>query len=345
MTVKFYSICFALYLYITSTSIFNYEGSLYNLKTAPVPSKNKVCLIIVDGLRYDYVPYMQFISYCIKNKKALLYKSISGIPSYSRPGYERILTGSETSINGISSNENKILSLTPNLFYLCKLKKLTTSCSSYYWIKELYPLFIDYEYFYYFNDGLTFSIAEEFIKNYKPDFIVIHPMKVDTAGHRYGAKSLEYIEATKSIDLSIKKTWDLIKNDNYTMIITSDHGHKNEGGHGDECEDCVNTPFIIISSYLDNIQLSKPKNSINQTDIAPTICDLLGISKTIYMTGKSLIKNDDISAIRKAFAYHDVKNFKDFFYFTSILTYIILSFYTVIYFSSFITVIKILKRE
>lgn len=344
MTVKLYSMYFILYLFILSSSIFNCENAIYNLKTTPQTTNNKVCLIIVDGLRYDYVPYMEYISSCIKSNSAILYKSISGIPSYSRPGYERILTGSETEINGIESNNSKILSLTPNIFSLCKNRKLKTACSAYYWFEELYPFIINYKYLYFYNDSLVFNKAEEFIKKYKPDFIVIHPMEVDNAGHRYGAKSSEYINSVKKVDNNIEKTWNFIKNDDYTLLITSDHGHKNEGGHGDDCELCINTPLIIMSNNLKNLHLKDNKNSISQIDIAPTICDFLGISKTIYMTGQSLVKNgSDINKIRSLFALCSIKNFKDFFNLTSIIAYITISLYTVIYFSSLITAIKILK--
>ncbi|MCX7883870.1 MAG: alkaline phosphatase family protein [Caloramator sp.] len=344
MPLKLYSIYFILYLFILSSSIFNLENTIYNLKTTPQITNNKVCLIIVDGLRYDYVPYMEYISSCLQSNKAVLYKSLSGIPSYSRPGYERILTGSETEINGIESNNNKILSLTPNIFSLCKNKKFKTACCAFYWFEELYPFLIDYKYLYFYNDSLVFNKAEEFIKKYKPEFIVIHPMEVDNAGHKFGSKSSEYINSVKKIDKNIKKTWDIIKNYNYILLITSDHGHKDEGGHGDSCELCINTPLVIISNNIKNLNLQDNKSSISQIDIAPTICDFLGIPKTIYMTGQSLIKNGyNINELRSIFTCYYVKNFKTFFNLTSTITYIIISLYTVIYFSSLITTIKILK--
>ncbi|SKA79569.1 Sulfatase [Caloramator quimbayensis] len=344
MAAKLYSMYFILYLFILSSSIFNYEGCIYDLKTTPQTTNNKVCLIIVDGLRYDYVPYMEYISWHIQNDSAVLYKSISGVPSYSRPGYERILTGSETEINGIHSNNNRILSLIPNIFSLCKNKGLKTSCSAFYWFEELYPFLIDYKYLYFYNDSLVFKKAEEFVKKYKPEFIVIHPMEVDNAGHRYGAKSSGYINSVKNVDKNIEKTWDTIKNDGYTLLITSDHGHRDESGHGDGCSECINTPFIIISNNIKNLNLKDNKNIISQIDIAPTICDFLGISKTIYMTGESLFQNkNNISEIRSLFTFYGIKNFKSFFNLTSIITYVIISIYTVIYFSYFIIVIKILN--
>lgn len=140
---------------------------------------------------------MEFVSSLSNNKNAVYYKSICSIPTYSRPGYERILTGSDTFINGIKSNQNKILSLTPNIFYLCKISNLKTACCGYYYFKELYPIHIDYGYYYFYNDNMVFNRAEEFINKFNPDFIVIHPMIVDNAGHKFGAKSLEYINAVK----------------------------------------------------------------------------------------------------------------------------------------------------
>lgn len=344
MAAKIYSLYFMIYLFISSSSIFAFEGSIYSLKTPSHTTGRKVCLVIIDGLRYDSVPYMPFLNTITKTKEGILYKSVCSMPSYSRPGYERILTGTESYINGIESNHKYILSLTPGLFYLCKKSNLTTSASGFYWLYELYPLQIDYGYYYFLNDSLTFKKSLDFIKHYKPDFIVIHPMTVDSAGHKYGGKSSEYINAAKMVDKNIENIWKVIANKGYTFIVTSDHGHKDSGGHGDGCTECIETPLALIGKDIYNL---KPENNIKsrkQTDIAPTICDIMGLSKTIYMTGESIIEhNDDMNILRKKFETNKEIDFKNFFNITSIITYLILSSYTVINFACWFIIIELIK--
>lgn len=310
MIHKPYSIFLSILLLIINNSISILFGSIYSLKTYPLKTGDKVCLIIIDGLRYDTALKMPFVNSAVK-KGGSIYKALSGTPSLSRPGYERIMAGSETFINGFNSNINIMPSLIPNLFLLSKEYNLKTAASAYLWMHEMFPCNIDYGDFYYFNDKDVFINAKKIIKNNSPDFVVIHPMDVDNAGHKYGGISNEYTQAAYRVDSEIKSIWDILYNNHYTVIITSDHGHKDCGGHGDGNIKCVEIPVFIFNNNLHNITFNK-KSVISEIDIAPTICDIMGISKTIYMTGSSLIKNSDIQNIRNVYSNNRCDNFNLF---------------------------------
>lgn len=47
MAAKLYCIYFSLYLFILSSSVFNFEGSLYNLKTPSNITKTKFALLLL----------------------------------------------------------------------------------------------------------------------------------------------------------------------------------------------------------------------------------------------------------------------------------------------------------
>ncbi|WP_443110793.1 hypothetical protein [Caloramator sp. mosi_1] len=110
--------------------------------------------------------------------------------------------------------------------------------------------------------------------------------------------------------------------------MTSDHGHQNFGGHTNYEENTFLTPFIFISN---NTKLKLPKY-IKQIDIAPTLCDLLGIPKTIYMTGNSLIENDNIFPIRKAHIINPMLSFEYNLNLSLFITNILLTVQLIIYF-------------
>ena len=342
MKYKIYLIYFSMMLFVINNSISILISSAYALKTNPIKTGNKVCLIIIDGLRYDTSLKMPFINSEIK-KNGILYKACCDVPSLSRPGYERLLTGSETLINGFNSNENFMPSLIPDLFLLSKKQKLKTSAIAYYWVHQMFPANIDYTYFYYFDDKNIYTKSKEIIKSYSPDFLIIHPMEIDNMGHKYGGISKEYMDAAYTVDNAIKNLWDLLNKNNYTIIITSDHGQLDTGGHGGNDICCIQVPIFIFGSYIKNIS-HKNNLSIKQIDIAPTICDILGIPKTIYMTGNSLVKNDDMQNIRNVYSIFKTDNFNSFFINTNMQTFVIMIIYNTIYFSCWFLLIKFSKQ-
>ncbi|MCX7903112.1 MAG: alkaline phosphatase family protein [Caloramator sp.] len=255
-------------------------------------SNRKICIILVDGLRLDSIDYMPFLLNMIDCKKGVLYNSKCFPPTLSRPGYERIFTGSPTNINGITRNFHPIPSLIPDVFLLAKRSGYKTALSGYYWLLELFPYSFNYRYTYFNSDSKVFNRAINIIGDFNPDILLVHPMEVDKAGHRHGALSKEYKNSCKNIDKNIEYLWNHIKNKNYTLIVISDHGHRDEGGHGDDNKGCIEIPLIIIDNDIEKLNLIQ-KEWASQLDVAPTICDLLNIPKNSFMKGTSLIQIND----------------------------------------------------
>ena len=76
------------------------------------------------------------------------------------------------------------------------------------------------------------------------------------------------------------------------MIITSDHGNAEEMINSKTGEMMTEhttnpVPFILASKENKNMRFTKGRLA----DVAPTILELMGISKPKEMTGKSLIIN------------------------------------------------------
>jgi hypothetical protein len=67
--------------------------------------------------------------------------------------------------------------------------------------------------------------------------VFVHLLRIDEAGHRFGAVSAEYLAAARDGDLllaGLRRT----RLPEQTLLVLSDHGHLPEGGHGD-LEPCV----------------------------------------------------------------------------------------------------------
>lgn len=345
MCKNIYAVFFILYLFISSSSIIMNQDSIYSAKTQSSPTGSKVCLVIVDSLKFESAQKMPYLMSLASSNNGILYKGICESPTYSRPGYERILTGSSTLINGVASNMFILPTLTPDLFYIAKKQKLITSASAFIWFKELFPFCIDHEYFY-IKDSMALDNAKLYIEKYSPDFIVIHLLSTDIAAHKYGGNSSQYKKEYLKADVSIKKTWDSIKNKGYFMIVAADHGHKSSGSHGDASSSSMEIPVVFLSTKLNAYKVKDNLKVISQLDIAPTISTVLGIPKTIYMAGSSLIgSNDDLESLRNSYLPNSSNDFSRLFIITSCITGLIISSYTIIYISSYLILLNLLKDK
>ncbi|MCL5794868.1 MAG: 2,3-bisphosphoglycerate-independent phosphoglycerate mutase [Patescibacteria group bacterium] len=152
-------------------------------------------------------------------------------------------------------------------------------------------------------DNLTDEIMRQINSN-KYDFIVANIPNVDMVAHTGNILATQ--RATSLVDNSLKKIYNEIIKRDAALIITADHGNAEQmsllGRKFGERHHTLNpVPFILItpdnkknlmSSALGKNQSILPEmisSSYTLADVAPTILDMLGISKPVEMTGKSLL--------------------------------------------------------
>jgi len=64
------------------------------------------------------------------------------------------------------------------------------------------------------------------------DFVFIHPMGIDDAGHKYGAGSQEYAQAVIQNDKLLSTYIPQWIKDGYSVVVGADHGMSENGYHG-----------------------------------------------------------------------------------------------------------------
>ena len=125
----------------------------------------------------------------------------------------------------------------------------------------------------------------------KYDFYVVNFASPDMVAHTGNLEA--GIKAVEDVDRCLKELCEVVKKKrNMSMIITSDHGNveemiKLETGEIDTKHSSNPVPFILVDSQLKNKKLRQGILG----DIAPTILDIMGITKPKLMSGKSLLKN------------------------------------------------------
>jgi 2,3-bisphosphoglycerate-independent phosphoglycerate mutase len=133
---------------------------------------------------------------------------------------------------------------------------------------------------------ITKKAMDELKNNY--NFICINYANADMVGHSGNFQAT--VKACEFIDECLSKLIPLARRENYSIILTSDHGNADfmidERGKICTTHSLNKVPFLFIDENIKSLN-SKKENSL--CDIAPTILKFLNLEKSIEMTGKSLI--------------------------------------------------------
>ena len=230
---------------------------------------NKTVFVLLDGLQSQYArEHLGYLEHCVEKQKAAKYEVLGELPSASRPMYETIFTGVSALEHGITNNGIIRLSNQKHLFQMLKNAHKKSLVLAYYWISELYlsaPFdkdtdmvhqdansCIDRGFFYYedtFPDSHLYSMAAQFMKQDTYDFVLIHPMGIDDAGHKFGAGSKEYSQAVIQNDKLLSTYIPMWLDQGYSVVVAADHGMSEQGYHGGNSDSQRNTALYICLLY------------------------------------------------------------------------------------------------
>lgn len=87
-------------------------------------------------------------------------------------------------------------------------------------------------------DSEIATIAVFAMEKFGPDVSFVYFCDADEAGHAYGVVGPQYVEAISRVDSYLARLHNALSqrvarnNEEWLMILTTDHGHIDEGGHG-----------------------------------------------------------------------------------------------------------------
>ncbi len=270
---------------------------------------DKVILIVLDGLAYKTAEQcMGFVQALSEQDRATLYKVQSELPSMSRPLYETILTGVPPSVSGIVHNQIVRKSNQKSVFSLAREAGLSTAAAAFHWFSELYnespynairdrytvdtEQLIQYGTFYHdgdYPDGHLYLDAELLRRRYDPDFLLIHPMSIDEAGHLSGLDSSHYRNTVRRSDKELSEYLPAWIEAGCQIIITADHGMNTDKSHGGSLVEEREIPLYVIGDRFSHQTGCVPK----QTDICGNICELLGLTDHRKSVTKNLLLGEN----------------------------------------------------
>jgi len=257
----------------------------------------KTIFVLADGLGYDTAAEnFGYAEHLIEAGKGAKYKVHGEIPSLSRPMYETLLTGRTVSEHGITNNMTVRRSSEKSVFDLCYAEGMSAGAAAYHWISELYRsapfvyetdrmIFdqdgaISHGIFYFedtYPDSHVFADAEYLRSSRTPDFLMIHSMNIDDAGHHFGSESNEYHMAAARLNMILSAVMPFWLEKGYSVLITADHGmniHKLHGGNTSVQRD------VALYLFSDGIRCGdfSEGEPISQLSVAPLLCRLLDVA-------------------------------------------------------------------
>ena len=131
------------------------------------------------------------------------------------------------------------------------------------------------------KDRLVEALGEQ-----KYDFICLNFANGDMVGHTGIYEAIE--KAVKTIDECVKDVVEAAKANGYEVVQIADHGNADNALNADGTPNTAHSlnpvPIVVVSD-----RVSKVKDGI-LADVAPTVLDLMGLSKPAEMTGESLVE-------------------------------------------------------
>ncbi|MET9691268.1 alkaline phosphatase family protein [Streptomyces sp. NPDC006514] len=131
------------------------------------------------------------------------------------------------------------------------------------------------------EDPKIAAAAAAELRDQNPDAAFVYLGEIDAAGHSYGAASQQYLDTVARVDTLVGQLLTAVKNrptyaqENWTILVTTDHGHTDSGGHGGSTIQERGT-FVIAKGA--GIPAGSVRADVRLADVAATALAQVGVS-------------------------------------------------------------------
>ena len=259
------------------------------------PLTRQVVFVLIDGLRLDTSQNAEVMPYLNELRQQAAWATMhSQPPSYSETAYSVLFTGAWPDVSdGPAMNLDYEVIPTwtqDNLFAAAERAGLRTAISGYYWFEKLAPQSAVQAGFY--TPGEDQAADREVVDAALPwlgtgeyQLVLIHIDQVDYAGHHEGgAIDPRWDDAARRSDDLLREIAARLDLSQDTLLVLSDHGHIDRGGHGGQDAVALLEPFVLVGAGV------RPGayDDMDMVDVAPTLSVLLGLNLPASTQGRAL---------------------------------------------------------
>ena len=256
--------------------------------------KNKVILFSIDGMRPDGLmqcgnPYVQELmktgSYCLKARSAQ--------PSVTLPCHMTMFHSVPPMRHGITTN-TYVPQMRPVSGLFEQISMAGGNSAMFYGWEPLRDVArpgslknAEYRWAYSAEntDAYLTGRALECIRRDHPDFVFLYMVETDEkGGHDSGWMTPTYLSYVSAAVDNIRRVYEEF-GEEYTIIVTADHGGHGRA-HGTDMPEDTTIPMFFIGK---DFEAGKALNGVSILDIAPTVADVMGIVAPREWEGRSII--------------------------------------------------------
>ncbi|MFE6050459.1 alkaline phosphatase family protein [Kitasatospora sp. NPDC056446] len=130
------------------------------------------------------------------------------------------------------------------------------------------------------NDTKTAADAADYLAHGNPDATFLHFDGIDEAGHAHGGAGADYLAAIHTVDALVGQVVQAVKSrptygsEDWLIVVTTDHGHTDAGGHGGNSANERQT-FLIADGT--GYTPGSRRYDVKPVDIAPTVLKHEGV--------------------------------------------------------------------
>jgi hypothetical protein len=289
---------------VVAYSAFSYESDLNVERPAVLQAENvaqeqagptvargparRVVWVLVDGLRLDASRTMPILNRLRAEGEDV--SARSEFPTFSGPNFVAQASGIEPAASGVLSNAYPGEVPLDSVFRRAKLAGLRTAIRATdgdSGVEKPYGSWID-----------DIAVGEPEDELPAADLVFLHFGFVDWAAHGSGSQSDEYRADVARADAAIGRIARSLDPTRDALVVTSDHGNLDQGGHGGTEHEVRMIPIVVWGAgAVRRAQAGRGR------DVGPTIAGLLGVGPLTHATGRSLIHGDAAAARQRRVAH------------------------------------------
>lgn len=135
------------------------------------------------------------------------------------------------------------------------------------------------------TDGKLTDEAMARIEKTKPDFVFLYMVETDEkGGHGSGWMTETYLQYIHDAIENVKRVYEAY-GDEYTILVTADHGG-HDRGHGSTMSEDMTIPMFFLG---DMFEAGQALDGVTILDLAPTVAKIMGVPFAPEWEGKPLV--------------------------------------------------------
>jgi len=288
-------------------SLFAYRSPLHERPPAPgqplgEPLTRRAVFVLVDALREDTSLKPSVMPFLNELRQHGAWATMhSRPPSYSAPTYSVLFTGAWPDVSdgpALNLDYEEIPTWTQDdLASAVHRAGFRTAISAFNWFERLIPQQSISASFYTAGedqaaDRKVVDAALPWLLAGDTQLVFVHLDQVDYAGHYEGGpQDPRWDAAARRVDDLLREIAATLDLDRDSLLVVSDHGQIDQGGHGGQDPIVLVEPFVLVGAGI------RPGDygDVNMVDVAPTLAALLGANIPASSQGRVLVQMLDLT--------------------------------------------------